>query len=103
MSSATKKDPTLNQLEWRAVSDAFAEASKCGCGKSDTPRLTNRLLRAVTGGRARRPLPDHRLEAVRSFVCETSRHRRIAKHHVPALLDHGFNDRQVDALALLSA
>ena len=103
MGGVKQKDPTLSQLEWQAVSGALAHASECGCGNPDNPRLASRLLRALTGSEGPRPLADPRLEAVRTFVCETNRHRRIAKHHVPALLDDGFNDRQVDALALLSA
>ena len=102
MNRAMKKDPTLSEREWQAVSAAFADASECGCGNLEKPRLASGLLRAVTGSRARRPLADHRLEAVRTFVCATNRQRRTADHLVPALLDHGFNDRQVDALAMLA-
>ena len=103
MGSVAGKDPILSQLEWKAVSDALADASNCGCGNRERPRLTSRLYRAVTGSQGPHPLADPKLEAVRNFVCETNRTRRVAKHHVPALLNHGFNDRQVDALALLSA
>jgi hypothetical protein len=103
MSNAADMDPTLSQLEWQAVSAALSDASKCGCGGSGKPGPLRRLFGALTGNEEPGPLGDPRLEAVRSFVCETNRHRRIARHYVPALLGHGFNDRQVDALALLSA
>ena len=103
MDSVANKHPTLSQPEWREVSEALADAAKCGCGNADKPRLASRLLRALTFSEVLRPSADPKTEVVRSFVCETNRHRRVARHHVPALLDHGFNDRQIDALALLSA
>jgi hypothetical protein len=103
MVSATNTDLTLSPLEWQAVAVALSDASKCGCGSSGKPGIARRIIRALTGNEGPRPLADPKLEAVRSFVCETNRYRRIAKDHVPALRDHGFNDRQVDALALLSA
>lgn len=103
MGSVERKDPALSQSEWRAVADALADVFKCGCGNPYKPRLASRLLRVLTGREGALPVADPKIEAVRSFVCETNRHRRIAMHCVPALFDHGFNDRQVDALALLSA
>ena len=103
MGSVADMDPALSRLEWQAVSAALTEASVSGCRAIGTPGVARRLFRKLTGDDGRRPPGDPKIEAVRSFVCETNRQRRIAEHHVPALLDHGFNYRQVDALALLSA
>jgi hypothetical protein len=102
MLTAAITDPTLSQLEWQAVSIALRDAAQCGCGASGTGPV-RRFYRAVTGSKDLNRLADPKLEAVRSFVCETNRQRRIAERHVPALLAHGFTDRQVNALALLSA
>lgn len=103
MSTAANPDVILSNLEWQAVAVALNDASRCGCGQTGKPGIARRVMRALTGIEAPRPLADPRLEAVRTFVCETNRHRRIAADHVPALRRHGFNERQVDALALLSA
>ncbi|MFD1952119.1 hypothetical protein ACFSGX_15200 [Sphingomonas arantia] len=103
MRNGTDTGPDLTRLEWQAVSVALNDASRCGCGTAGKPGVARRLYRALTGIEGPRPLADPRLEAVRSFVGATSRRRRIAEDHVPALHDLGFNDRQVDALARLSA
>jgi hypothetical protein len=103
MGIAANMAPTLSQPEWQAVSIALSDASRHGCTAAGRPGPLRRLYRAITGNEGPRPLADPRLEAVRTFVCETHRQRRAAERHVPALRAHGFNDRQVDALALLSA
>jgi hypothetical protein len=91
---------TLSQVEWQAVSAALWSASDCGRVPAGPVR---RIYRAVTGRKWPTPPADAKLEAVRAFVCETSRQRRVAERYVPALLDHGFTSPQVAALALLSA
>jgi len=103
MGKAAHKDLTLSQHEWQAVSVALSDAARCGCAETDTVGPLRRLYRTLIGHVARRPLDDARLRAVRSFVCETNRRHPSAARYVPALLDNGFNARQVDALALLSA
>ena len=103
MGNVATTEPTLSSLEWQAVSVALSDASRCGCGATGKAGVAGRLFRALTGNKGPRPLADPKLEAVRDFVCETNRHRRIASDYVPALRAFGFNDRQVDALALLSA
>lgn len=103
MGVAAHTDLLLSKTEWQAVSVALVDASKCGCTAAAKSGPLGRLFRALTGISGQTPLADPRLEAVRSFVCETRRYRRPAEAHVPALLDHGFNRSQVEALALLSA
>ena len=92
--------PALSRSEWQAVSIALNDAARCGCTPQDGKLA--RLYRLLTGNRAAQPLADRRLEAVRSFVCATRARRRPAEAFVPALRDEGFNDGQVQALALLS-
>jgi hypothetical protein len=85
------------------VSVALADAQGGGCRLQARSGPIRRLYHVLTGNTPAGPLADPRLEAVRSFVCETRRYRRPARQHVPALLAHGFNSAQVDALALLVA
>ena len=94
---------TLSQVEWQAVSAALRRASDRGRVPAAKAGPVRRIYRAVTGRKGATPPADPKLEAVRAFVCETSRQRRIAQRHVPALLEHGFTNPQVAALALLSA
>ncbi|MFZ3482571.1 hypothetical protein [Sphingomonas sp. 3-13AW] len=94
---------TLSQVEWQAVSAALRSASDCGRVPATRAGPVRRIYRAVTGRTGATPSADPKLEAVRAFVCETSRQRRVAERYVPALLDHGFTSPQVAALALLSA
>ena len=103
MGSLAATEPTLSTAEWHAVAVALSDASARGCGATDKPGAARRLLHALTGKAMARPLTDPKLRAVQRFLCETRRHRRIARNHLPALRQHGFNDRQLRALALLSA
>ncbi|MFZ5747944.1 MAG: hypothetical protein ACOY45_09850 [Pseudomonadota bacterium] len=102
----TPQQPTLSTNEWLAVSVALNDATHCGCGIPAEPgSLKARLARAarfVTGRAPANGLADPRLESLRRFVCETRRRRATAVEHVPALVEHGFNQAQLDALSLLS-
>lgn len=95
------KPPQLSRAEWRAVAIALDEAARAplAAGRG----LLGRLYAWATGNEPLRPLADPRLEAVRAFVFETRRRHRPAEERIPALLEQGFNCRQVKALALLSA
>lgn len=93
--------PTLDALEWQAVSVALKDAATCGCGDVARPGAITRALRSVLGVRPPQPLADPRLEAVRRFVCVTRR-RGGAERDAAALASHGYNRRQIAALALLS-
>ena len=93
-------DPQLNltREEWHAVAIALRDAGEGhACSRSG---LLARLYGAFTGNRAANRLADPRLEAIRSFViqvrrCGPSRGQRSD------LMQVGFNQRQVEALALL--
>ena len=95
--------PDLSQAEWRAVSIALKDDGTGGCAGGSGDGVMARLMRALTGNDRPRPLADPRLEAVRSFVCATRRARRPAERLAPTLAAQGFNDRQIEALALLAA
>jgi hypothetical protein len=103
MGSQTMALPALNRTEWQAVAIAMNDADVYSCGADAQPGALARLFRAVTGTPVPQPLADPRLESLRRFVCATRRSRRPAEQHIPALLDHGFNQAQVQALALLAA
>ena len=94
--------PELSPSEWRAVSIALADADRIGCPAGNSG-LFGRLYSAMTGNRPATPLADPRLEAVRRFVCDTHRQRRLSQAYAPALAEHGFNGRQIEALAMLAA
>jgi len=98
-------DLKLNRSEWRAVSVGLQDAAQCGC--DDMPGSWTygftRLVRLMTGREGPQPLADGRLEALRNFICATRRRRHRADEFVPDLLEQGFNRRQVEAIALLSA
>jgi hypothetical protein len=97
----TIAQPQLSRDEWHAVAIALNDAARAplAAGRG----LLGRLYTALTGNAPLRPLADPRLEAIRAFVFQTRRRHALAEEQVPALLEHGFNCRQVKALALLSA
>lgn len=95
--------PELNENEWRAVSVALNDAARHDFIDSEGTGVFSRMLAWFTGIEARRPLADPRLEAIRAFVCTTRARRAAAVEFVPALAKHGYNDRQIAAMALLAA
>lgn len=100
----TNEAPTLNHLEWQAVSAALEDAAQCGCREVPEPgSLKGRLLRLFPGMASARLPEDRRFAAIRNFVCATHRQRRRADEYVPELLEQGFSRAQIEALALLSA
>ena len=94
--------PTLSPAEWKAVSIAINDATNRGCGAGEPGPLA-RLITTLTGIERPRPLADPRLETLRRFVCDTRRSRGMADQFVPALMEQGFNQAQVRAIALLAA
>lgn len=98
--------PKLSRAEWLAVSIGIQDAMKGGCWAPPAAGpLTSgfkRLTRVLTGIEPPRPLADPRLEALRRFVCSARRQRDDADDHARALLEHGFNPAQVEAITLLS-
>lgn len=95
--------PTLTDREWQAVSTALSDAGRQGCAAARPAGRFWRVLRGILGSR-RSPAPaDPRLEAIRSFVCEARRSRRVPEQQVPQLIAEGFNRDQAIALAMLAA
>ena len=105
MTDATQ-EPRLSRTEWQAVSIGLQDAARVGCRIVPHPGSLrsglSRLGRLLTGVDLLGGLADARLEALRNFVCATRRRRLRADEFAPALLEQGFNPRQIDALALLA-
>ena len=93
---------SLDPSEWRAVAIALSDATRAACTPSRTSWVC-RLYVALTGNEPSPPLADRRLEAIRSFVVASRRLHRPAEPYIPALVEQGFNCRQIQALALLAA
>src|ERR1700712_4187729 len=94
--------PSLNDLEWQAVSAALNGASTCGCSGIVKPTVVGKVLRTIFHVKPAEPLADPKLEAVRRLVCETRQRTGHADVHEAALAAHGYNNSQIAALALLS-
>jgi hypothetical protein len=98
--------PNLTALEWQVVAAAFSDASGHACGSGRKPsRLTSawrHALEALTGLRASPPLADPRLEKLRFFLCFTRDKGRPSQRIWQELLELGFSEAQVEALALLA-
>ncbi len=98
----TGTEPQLSQAEWRAVAIALKDAEGCDHGDRPAAGPIRKAIRWFTGTTPTNRLADPRLEAIRGFVCDTRRHRRVAERFVGALTEQGLNARQIDALALLT-
>ena len=98
--------PNLTALEWQVVAAAFSDASGHACGRERKPSritsLVRRSLEALTGLRASPPLADPRLEKLRFFLCFTRDNGRPSQRVWEELLELGFNEAQLEALALLA-
>jgi len=99
--------PDLSPGEWQGVRQALAALAGTHCIEPASPEsLRDRVGRIVDAlaGRAphRNPLSP-RQRALREFLCESGRTRRIAEDLVPTLGDHGFTRAQIEAMALLGA
>ncbi|HWL46196.1 MAG TPA: hypothetical protein VNQ31_00635 [Sphingomonadaceae bacterium] len=99
--------PMLSRLEWKVVALALHEASERGCSGIMPPsrltRLFRRIGRALTGWEGPRPLADPRLETLRRFVCTSRWGHRDAAVLAQRLVEQGFSQHQVRAVAMLVA
>jgi len=92
--------PELSPPEWRAIAVALRDA--------DSHRRTahflglGRFCAWLSGSRPANRLANPRLEAIRLFVCDVRRYRRVDQRLRELLESRGFNGRQIEALALLS-
>jgi hypothetical protein len=97
--------PMLTGLEWKVVALALREASDGGCGGIVPPsrltRLFRRIAHALTGWEGPRPLADPRLETLRRFVCTSRWGHHDAAALAQSLLQQGFSQPQVRAVAML--
>jgi hypothetical protein len=104
--AARDASPHLTALEWQVVAAAFNDASGHSCGNARKPsRLASglrRLLEALTGLRAPPRLADPRLEKLRFFLCFTRDKGRPSQQTWEELLELGFSEAQIEALALLA-
>lgn len=98
--------PSLTSLEWQVVAAAFSDASGHVCGSSRKPsRLAagfRRLIAALTGLQPPKPLADPRLEKLRLFLCVTRDRGQPSQRGWQDLLQLGFSEAQIEALALLA-
>ena len=92
---------TLTTPEWRAVAIALRDAEHAGAA---LPPLLQPLRRFFVwmGGQKPNRLADPGLEAIRLFVSETRRRRTVDPRLSDLLARRGFNQRQIEALALLA-
>lgn len=100
-----EEPPALSGLEWKVVSLALRESEKGGCAGVRQPGPIGRALRvfhrAVTGARGTLPLADPRLETLRRFVCMMCWGNSEAEKLAARLIDMGFTQSQIRAVALL--
>jgi hypothetical protein len=92
--------PELSAIEWQTVALALNDAGTRAMVRPGGDWMAG-LWRIITGASVARPLADPRLEALRGFVCDARRRRRIDITLAEQLLQHGFNTRQIEAIALL--
>lgn len=97
--------PALDPVEWRVVAIALRDAERAAWLAPEPGSLRGRLAHfysRLTGIMPARGLADPRLDTLRRFVHATRRARALAEPLVPAMLAHGFNRKQVEAIALFS-
>ncbi len=92
---------------WNASTDSLNldATSAASTTKASPSRVTlgfRHLLEAVTGLKAAQPLADPRLERLRFFLCFTRDNGRPSRRIWEELLELGFSEAQVEALALLA-
>jgi hypothetical protein len=97
--------PHLSRAEWDTVSTAFNDAWTGACRAhrpSALQRFGSKLLALATGIRTPAPLADHRLETLRRFLCTTRTKGTPSSRLWSELLELGYSEAQVVALALLA-
>lgn len=99
--------PKLSPREWQGVRQALATVAAARCTEPPAPgSLRDRVGRIVDALAGREPHRDPlspRQRALRAFLCESSRTRRIPEELAPTLGTHGFTRAQIEAMALLGA
>ena len=103
----SKQDLKLSQKEWAEVALALEEASDTrGRGSQAAaarPAILARLLPFLFGARTAAFPVDDRRRTLRDYIAAATARKCPLDIWVPALEALGFNRRQIDALALLSA
>lgn len=100
--------PDLTRHEWADVRAALAELPVYTCGEPAAPgSVRGRIGHAMdwlAGREHRVPAPlSPRQQALRDFLCESGRTRRIAEERAATLGTHGFTRAQIEAMALIGA
>ncbi|CAN5128374.1 hypothetical protein BH10PSE13_BH10PSE13_21950 [soil metagenome] len=99
--------PDLSPREWQGVRQALATVAETRCVEPPLPGSlrdrVGRIVDALAGREPHRNPLSPRQRALREFLCESGRTRRIAEDLVPVLGDHGFTRAQIEAMALLGA
>jgi hypothetical protein len=97
--------PHLSRAEWDTVSTAFNDAWTGAC-RADQPsairRFGRKLLALATGIRTPAPLADDRLDTLRRFLCTTRTSGIPSSNLWSELLELGYSEAQIEALALLA-
>jgi hypothetical protein len=96
--------PRLSTAEWQAVTVALRDVERFACAPSaerSEGRLA-KLLRALIGIEAPRPLADPRLDAIRRFVCASRRNVARARDVAAELIALGYSRDQIEALRMVT-
>jgi len=102
MPAISNPPPDLSPLEWRAVAIALRDAEQAGAGLPPLLQPLRRFAMWLVGQRPANRLADPGLEAIRLFVSETRRRSKLDPRLSHLLAGRGFNQRQIEALALLA-
>jgi hypothetical protein len=97
--------PHLSRAEWDTVSTAFNDAWTGACRANEPSalrRFGRKLLALTTGIRTPPPLADDRLDTLRRFLCTTRTTGNPSSRLWSELLEQGYSEAQVEALALLA-
>lgn len=102
-----RQDIKLSRKEWAEVALALEEASdtsgRASRHAADRPSVLARLLPFLFGARTANHPVDDRRRRLRDYIAAATARKCPLDMWVPALEALGFNRRQIDALALLSA
>lgn len=97
--------PELSAAEWSSVKATLSAVVGHGYGKPPSQgsvrRRVGRIVDALIGADSRLQELPAQFHAVRDFLSESSRTRRLAEDHIPTLSAQGYSRAQIEALALL--
>lgn len=103
----TSQDIKLNRKEWAEVALALEDVADtrrpAAPGMTAKPSLLARLLAMVFGAPTPTYPVDDRRQTLRQYIAAATARKCSLEQWVPSLEALGFNRRQIDALALLSA